>query len=213
LPTKPMLETMSASTPASAPKPTALTKRMATMTGWKVRQAAMNSAPAARPAGARLRAGHQRQRQRQQHAHAGGDDGDLDALQQAVRDELEELIRLQVGRDACAEQLHRLRPATHHALQREVHLRQRPGHVHRQAGPRQAPGPSHREGVGAAHREAPGPLARRGGGAQELQVPQAIRSLGLRSVYRALLPLRTCPRRRTWHYAEARRVPLGKWRS
>ena len=52
-----MVETISASTPASAPKPTALTNRMATITGWKERHTAMT--PRIVPlsaAGARLRA-------------------------------------------------------------------------------------------------------------------------------------------------------------
>jgi hypothetical protein len=54
---KPMVATISARMPASAPKPTALTKRMATMTGWKVRQSAIK--PRARivtGSGIRLRA-------------------------------------------------------------------------------------------------------------------------------------------------------------
>ena len=64
---KPSEATISASMPASAPKPTALTNRMATMTGWNERHSAIS---AARRPGERQRhqvaRGREPERQRQQ---------------------------------------------------------------------------------------------------------------------------------------------------
>ncbi|MNC85621.1 hypothetical protein D3C83_12310 [compost metagenome] len=57
LPRKPTEATVSASMPASAPNPTAFTKTIATMTGWKERHTTISSrAPQVTQPGIRLRA-------------------------------------------------------------------------------------------------------------------------------------------------------------
>ena len=78
LPMKPIEATVSARMPASAPKPTAFTNRIATITGWNERQSAMKTRVGqvthARHQVARR---EQAERQREQDAERRGEDRDL----------------------------------------------------------------------------------------------------------------------------------------
>ena len=98
LPMKPIDATVSARMPASAPKPTALTNRIATITGWNERHSAMSSARRpGHPRRHQVARGEQADRQREHDAERGGEDRDLEALVEPLGQQLQ-LVGEGIGR-------------------------------------------------------------------------------------------------------------------
>ncbi len=134
---KPIEATVSARMPASAPKPTALTNRIATITGWNERAATIRRrAGQLTHGGIRLRAASKSDRQRQRDAERRGQHRDLRGSR--CRPLTRSSQRVKLGGNMPPEKVRRIVQPGDDALPRHIHLRARVDDVGREQQPRTA---------------------------------------------------------------------------